>query len=46
MNQALDSIMDMAVQLPVLKKIGESVGMDFENGLSGVTEGKKTAEKG
>jgi uncharacterized membrane protein YqiK len=40
-NQALDSIMEMAVQLPVLKKIGESVGVDFENGLSGLT-GTKT----
>ncbi len=40
-NQALDSIMEMAVQLPVLKKIGESVGIDFENGLSGVTDTKK-----
>jgi uncharacterized membrane protein YqiK len=35
-NQALDSIMEMAVQLPVLQKIGESVGMDFERGLSGI----------
>jgi uncharacterized membrane protein YqiK len=43
-NQALDSIMDMAVQLPVLKKIGESVGLDFENGLSGVAGGGKSAE--
>jgi len=40
-NQALDSIMEMAVQLPVLKKIGESVGMDFESGMSGITDGKK-----
>jgi uncharacterized membrane protein YqiK len=37
-NQALDSILDMAVQLPVLKKIGESVGINFEEGLSGVTD--------
>jgi uncharacterized membrane protein YqiK len=40
-NQALDSIMDMAVQLPVLKKIGESVGLNFEDGLSGIADDKK-----
>ncbi len=44
-NQALDSIMEMAVQLPVLQKIGESVGMDFEKGMSGLTEGKKGTGK-
>ena len=37
-NAALDSIMDLAVQLPVLKKIGKSVGMHFDNGLAGVLE--------
>jgi hypothetical protein len=37
-NQALDSIMDMAVQLPALRKIGEDLGVSFEDGMSGVTE--------
>jgi len=37
-NQALDSIMDMAVQLPALRKIGEDLGVSFEDGLSGVTD--------
>ena len=37
-NAALDSIMDLAVQLPVLKKIGKSVGIHFDNGLAGVLE--------
>ena len=36
-NQALDSIMEMAVQLPALKKIGEDLGLSLEGGLSGVT---------
>lgn len=36
-NQALDSILDMAVQLPALKKLGEDLGMSLDSGLSGVT---------
>ncbi len=35
-NQALDSIMDMAVQLPALRKIGEELGVSLEDGMSGV----------
>ena len=38
-NQALDSIMGMAVQLPALKKIGEELGMSMDNGIAGLTEG-------
>jgi uncharacterized membrane protein YqiK len=38
-NQALDSIMEMAVQLPALKKIGEDLGLSLEGGLAGVTRG-------
>ncbi len=41
LNQALDSIMDMAVQLPALRKIGEDLGMSFEDGMSGVVSQKK-----
>jgi len=37
-NQALDSVMDMAVQLPALKKLGEELGMSMDKGISGVTE--------
>ncbi|UCE32920.1 MAG: hypothetical protein JSW68_08260 [Burkholderiales bacterium] len=36
-NQALDSIMEMAVQLPALRKLGEDLGMSMDAGLSGVT---------
>ena len=41
LNQALDSIMDMAVQLPALRKIGEDLRMSFEDGVSGVVNQKK-----
>jgi len=45
-NQALDSIMEMAVQLPALKRIGESVGVSFEDGLSGLAgAGRKQKSK-
>ncbi len=40
-NQAMDSIMDMAVQLPALKKIGEELGVSLEDGITGVTEKPK-----
>ncbi|AUH33527.1 flotillin domain-containing protein [Paracoccus tegillarcae] len=35
-NQALDSIMGMAVQLPALKKLGEDLGISMENGIEGI----------
>lgn len=36
-NQALDSILDMAVQLPALKKIGDAVGVNLQDGLGTAT---------
>ncbi len=39
-NQAIDSIMDMAVQLPALKKIGDAVGVNLEETIEAVTEKK------
>ena len=33
-NQALDSIMDMAVQLPALKKLGEDLAMNLDGGIA------------
>ncbi len=33
-NQALDSILDMAVQFPALKKIGDAVGVNIDDSLS------------
>lgn len=38
-NQALDSIMEMAVQLPALKKLGEDLGMSLDSGVAGLTKG-------
>lgn len=35
-NQALDSILGMAVQLPALKKLGEELGISLESGLASV----------
>jgi flotillin len=49
-NQAIDSIMEMAVQLPALKKIGEELGISIEDGLvkgsglSGKNSKKKNTE--
>lgn len=36
-NQALDSVMAMAVQLPALKKLGDDLGMSLDSGVAGVT---------
>lgn len=38
-NQALDSIMGMAVQMPALKKLGEELGLSMEDGVAGVVNG-------
>ncbi len=35
-NQALDSIMGMALQMPAMKKLGEELGISMEDGLNGV----------
>ncbi|MBQ4824659.1 flotillin [Leisingera sp. HS039] len=43
-NQALDSIMGMAVQMPALKKLGEELGLSMENGVSGVASQALGAE--
>jgi uncharacterized membrane protein YqiK len=43
-NQVLDSILGMALQLPALKSIGESIGYDFSSALpkaAGADEQKK-----
>lgn len=42
-NQTLDSIMDMAVQLPALKKIGDAVGLNIDDSLS-VLDNKPTSK--
>ncbi|WP_316013121.1 flotillin family protein [Roseobacter sp. HKCCA0434] len=37
-NQAMDSIMGMALQLPAMKKLGEELGISMENGIAGVMD--------
>ena len=46
-NQAIDSILDMAVQLPAVKKIGDELGISVSDGITGVTDelGKKSSKK-
>lgn len=36
-NQALESILGMSVQLPMMKKIGDEIGLDFDAQLAGRT---------
>lgn len=40
-SQAIDSILDMAVQMPALKKIGDAVGMNIEDSLLPDTKPKR-----
>ena len=44
-SQVFDSILGMAVQLPALKKIGEEIGINFDDGLADVTK-KATKDEG
>ena len=44
-NQALDSILGMAVQLPALKKIGEELGVSLESGMAEATSQLMDGEK-
>ncbi len=45
-NQALDSIMEMAVQLPALKRIGEEIGLSLDKGLFDPSESKQEPRGG
>ncbi|WP_114965262.1 flotillin family protein [Alkalilacustris brevis] len=45
-DQALDAVLDMAVQLPVLRKIGDQVGLDFEKALGPETNKDKPTGSG
>lgn len=37
-NQALDSIMGMAVQMPALRKLGDELGLSLESGMEGLAD--------
>ena len=46
-NQAVDSVLDMAVQVPALKRIGEELGISVEDGISGAADelSKRSSKK-
>jgi flotillin len=44
-NQVMDSILGMALQLPALKSIGESIGYDFSSALPKPTDKDEAAKK-
>ncbi|MFN3402296.1 MAG: flotillin domain-containing protein, partial [Ferrovibrio sp.] len=37
-NQAVDGILAMALQLPAVQKLGQEIGIDIGNGLSGIAK--------
>lgn len=37
-NQALDSIMGMAVQMPALRKLGQDLGLSLDGGITGLMD--------
>jgi uncharacterized membrane protein YqiK len=36
-NKVVDSVLDLALQLPAVKKIGEEVGLNISDGLKGIS---------
>ena len=42
-NQAFDAMLGAALQLPAMKKLGDELGMNFDDGLAGIlSDAKKT----
>ncbi len=37
-NQAFDAMLGAAMQLPAMKKLGEELGMNFDDGLAGILD--------
>ncbi|MGR3711867.1 MAG: flotillin family protein [Shimia sp.] len=37
-NQALDSVLGMALQMPAMQALGKELGISLENGIAGVTD--------
>lgn len=44
-NQAMDSILGMALQLPAMRKLGEDLGISLDDGLAGVIAGAAPESK-
>ncbi len=44
-NQALDSVLGMAFQMPAMQALGKELGVSLENGIGGVVDGVMTPEK-
>ncbi len=42
-NQALDSVLGMALQMPAMQALGKELGMSLEDGVAGVANGAITA---
>ena len=52
-NNVIDGVLDLALQLPAVKKIGEEVGLNVSEGLKGLSDSldstvslKETKERG
>lgn len=43
-NQALDSVLGMALQMPAMQALGKELGMSMENGIAGVANGAMDIE--
>lgn len=44
-NQALDSVLGMALQMPAMQALGKELGISLENGVAGVANGALGLEK-
>ncbi len=43
-NQALDSVLGMALQMPAMQALGKELGISMENGIAGVANGAMELE--
>ncbi|SMR83990.1 Uncharacterized membrane protein YqiK, contains Band7/PHB/SPFH domain [Aliiroseovarius halocynthiae] len=43
-NQALDSVLGMALQMPAMQALGKELGISMENGIAGVANGAMDVE--
>lgn len=44
-NQALDSVLGMALQMPAMQALGKELGVSLENGIGGVVDGVMAVEE-